>query len=56
MLSEHGFNIKMDYPLDLKEYDKRAAKAVARYLISTLPPKKIDELIAAYKKSTKSKK
>ena len=53
MAAQYKFNVRVHYPTpeNKDEFDKRAAKAVAKVLYEVLPYEKIDELIAAYKKS-----
>jgi hypothetical protein len=52
------FTVKTNYPTieNQSEFEKRAAKAVARVIFDTLPPEKIDELIEAYRKLERSEK
>lgn len=53
MAAHNKFNVKVHYPTpeNKDEFDKRAAKAVAKVLYEVLPYEKIDELIEAYNKS-----
>ncbi|BDR81061.1 4-alpha-glucanotransferase [Clostridium tetani] len=51
MAKEPKFDIKINYPTEENKdaFEKRVGKAVAKVLIETLPPQKIDELIEKYK-------
>ncbi|NFL55593.1 4-alpha-glucanotransferase [Clostridium sporogenes] len=51
MAKEPKFDIKINYPTpeNQKAYEERVGRAVAKVLIETLPPEKIDELIEKYK-------
>jgi hypothetical protein len=50
------FNVTVELPSEENraEYDLRVAKAVAKILLETLPPRNIDELIKTYKEMKKS--
>lgn len=52
MAKEPKFHIRINYPPPehMKAYEERVGKAVAKVLMETLPPEKIDELIREYKK------
>lgn len=45
------FNVTVIYPApeNKEEFERRAARAVAKVLVDSLPPEQIDELIALYK-------
>ncbi|MGO5074310.1 4-alpha-glucanotransferase [Clostridium sporogenes] len=51
MAKEPKFDITINYPTPEKQkaYEERVGRAVAKVLIETLPPEKIDELIEKYK-------
>lgn len=57
MATQNQYQVIVNYPTPdkQKEFDQRAAKAVARVLFDMLSPEKVDELIEAYKKSLEGK-